>query len=164
MNSNIPKVMHLVAERPALAYLLETASATNPNKIILVTAPSMDNVRQFADMECNNIIHAIQENPLGTADAVKAALPFIDNDGRTLILYGDSPFISLNSINNIYKSKKDLLLVGFYTNNPNKYGRLITYDDDLLEIVEFNDANDEQKLLNHCNSGIIYLKATYVKL
>jgi bifunctional UDP-N-acetylglucosamine pyrophosphorylase/glucosamine-1-phosphate N-acetyltransferase len=162
MNSNIPKVMHLVAERPALAYLLETASATNPSNIILVTAPSMDNVRQFADMECNNIIHAIQENPLGTADAVKAALPFIDNDGRTLILYGDSPFISLNSINNIYKSKKDLLLVGFYTNNPNKYGRLITYDDDLLEIVEFNDANDEQKLLNHCNSGIICIKNKYL--
>ncbi len=162
MNSSTPKVLHLIAGRPTLAYVLETASMLAPSNIILVTAPGMDEVREFADSQVNNITHAIQEKPLGTADAVKAALPYLDNEGRTLILYGDAPFISFESVSRVIKSKKDLLLVGFHTNNPNKYGRLITFDDDLLEIVEFNDANDEQRLLTHCNSGIIFLKNKYL--
>ncbi len=158
MNSTTPKVMHLISERPTLAYVLETAVKAAPDKIILVTAPGMEAVRDYANTQANDIIHAIQELPLGTADAVKSALTFLDNEGKTLILYGDAPFLSDESVAKIKKTNKDMLLLGFHSKNPNKYGRLITYDDDLLEIVEFNDANDEQRLLTHCNSGIIYLK------
>ena len=158
MNSTTPKVMHLISERPTLAYVLETAVKADPDKIILVTAPGMEAVRDYANTQAKDIIHAIQESPLGTADAVKSALNFLDNEGRTLILYGDAPFLSDESVEKIKKTNKDMILLGFHSKNPNKYGRLITYDDDLLEIVEFNDANDEQRLLTHCNSGIIYLK------
>ncbi len=163
MNSNIPKVLHTIAQRPALAYVLETAILANPDNIILVTSPSMENVREFADAQCDKVIHVIQEKPLGTGNAVKAAISHIDNIGRTLVLYGDSPFISLNSIKKINAANRNFTLVGFYTQNPNKYGRLITFDNDLLEIIEFNDASDEQKLITHCNSGIISIKNTYLK-
>ncbi len=163
MNSKIPKVMHLISERPALGYIIESAAAVAPKQLILVTAPWMDDVRKFADIEHAGIIHAIQEQPMGTADAVKAALPHIDKtNGQTIILYGDSPFITYESLNIIKNKVKDLLLVGFHTNEPNKYGRLITYDNELLEIVEFNDSNDDQKLLTHCNSGIIAIKNAYL--
>jgi bifunctional UDP-N-acetylglucosamine pyrophosphorylase/glucosamine-1-phosphate N-acetyltransferase len=155
MNSSLPKVLHKIAQRPALAYVIETATLANPDKIILVTAPAMESVREYADSQSHKLIHAIQEKPLGTGDAVKAALPFIEKEGKTLILYGDSPFVSLESIKKISETCRDFVLVGFHTSKPDKYGRLITFDDDLLEIVEFNDASDEQKLITHCNSGII---------
>ena len=62
MNSSTPKVMHLIAERPALGYVLETAMATKPNKIILVTAPDMEAVRSFASEQYKDIIHVMAIN------------------------------------------------------------------------------------------------------
>lgn len=163
MNSKTPKVLHKIAERPALAYVLETSVSSNPTKIILVTSPAMEDVRAFANQCCNSITHVIQENPLGTGDAVKVALPHLDNNGKTLILYGDCPFISSESITQLNQRPQDFTLVSFYTNEPNKYGRLITFDDDLLEIIEYTEASDEQKLITHCNSGIISIKNSYLK-
>ena len=158
MNSNLPKVMHLIAERPALGYILESAIKSKPNKIILVTAPKMDNVRAFADGEYDGIIHAIQEEPLGTAHAIKCALPYIDLDGNTIILYGDAPFVTIDTIMELTKKSADMVVVAFNTSNPNKYGRLVTFNQDLIEIVEFNDATDEEKLITLCNSGIYLIK------
>jgi bifunctional UDP-N-acetylglucosamine pyrophosphorylase/glucosamine-1-phosphate N-acetyltransferase len=163
MNSELPKVLHLIAQRPALAYIIETAKSANPKQIILVTSPSMDNVREFANTQCENLVHAIQEKPLGTGDAVKAAIPYIDQDEKTLILYADSPFITLENVRKIIQMNNDFTVIGFYASSPNKYGRLITYDNDLLEIIEFTDSSDEQKLIKHCNSGIICIKSSILK-
>ena len=158
MNSSIPKVMHKIAEVPALSYVLETSKQAKPDKIILVTSPNMDKVREFADNLHQGIIHAIQTKPLGTGDAVKSALPFLDQDGITIIIYGDSPFITTESLNKLKQQPNDISLLGFNTNNPNKYGRLIIDGDNLLKIIEFNDANDEEKLITYCNSGIYSVK------
>ena len=163
MQSDLPKVLHPIAQRPALAYVLETALTINPDQIILVTAPSMENVRQFADEMSDKITHAIQEKALGTGDAVKSALSHLDDKGRTIILYGDAPFVSTETVTRINNIKQEFILVGFHTNRPNKYGRLITYDDDLLEIIEFEDASQEQRLITHCNSGIIAIKNQHLK-
>jgi bifunctional UDP-N-acetylglucosamine pyrophosphorylase / glucosamine-1-phosphate N-acetyltransferase len=160
MKSSIPKVMHLIAERPALGYILETAKSANLDKIILVTSPSMENVRKYADSESSNIVHAIQEKPLGTGDAVKSALKHIDNDGHTIITYGDTPFVSLDTLNQI--KGKDLTLVGFNTEEPNKYGRLVSKSNNLLEIIEYNDATDKERLITNCNSGIYSIKNSYL--
>lgn len=158
MNSSLPKVMHSISGRPALGYILETANNSNPNKVILVTAPNMDNVRAYADSQYAGIIHAIQETPLGTGDAVKYALPHIDTKGDCIILYGDSPFVKTETIDKLYQKESDLVVVGFNTDQPNKYGRIVTFTQDVLEIVEFNDATDEEKSITLCNSGIYSIK------
>ncbi len=160
MNSSIPKVMHKIAEVPALFYVLKTASLAKPDKIILVTSPNMDLVREFADSQAKGIIHAIQVKPLGTGDAVKAALPFLDQNGKTLIIYGDSPFITVETLDKLKQQSADIALVAFYSNNPAKYGRLIIDNNQLLKIVEFNDATNEEKLITYCNSGIYSVKNT----
>lgn len=158
MNSTLPKVMHSISGRPALGYILETVNNSNPNKVILVTAPSMDNVRDYANSQYGEIIHAIQETPLGTGDAIKYALPYLDKEGDCIILYGDSPFIKTETIDKLYQTESDLVVVGFDTNKPNRYGRIVTFNQDVLEIVEFNDANDEEKAITLCNSGIYTIK------
>jgi len=163
MNSNIPKVMHLIAERPVLGYVLETAIKANAYKIILVTSPAMKNVRDYAETQYSNIIHATQENPLGTGDAVKSALTHIDSNGHTLVMYGDTPFVSIETIKKIANSNADITILGFNTNNPNKYGRLITQNSRLIKIVEYNDASEEEKSLTLCNSGIFLINNQYIK-
>ena len=162
MNSALPKVMHSIAQRPVLGYVLETAQQLNPAKIILVTSPVMNNVREFAEQEYPGIIHAIQEKPLGTGDAVKSALASIkEKDGFTIVMYGDTPFVSLETLNQI-SPNNDLTLLGFNCNKPNKYGRLVIANDKLTRIVEFNDASDEEKKITLCNSGIIAISNQYL--
>lgn len=158
MNSKLSKVLHPIAERPALGYILETATTSNPDQIILVTSPNMDDVRAFADNECSGIVHVIQEKPLGTANAVKHTLPHLDSNGETIILYGDTPFVKSKTLSDLKNKITPAAIVAFHCYTENKYGRLVTYEDDLLEIVEYNDATPEEKSVTLCNSGIYSLK------
>lgn len=154
MHSQEPKVMHLLSNRPALGYVIDLAKSMNPDKVILVTAPDMEEVRKFAKNEFPQIVFAIQEKALGTGDALKFALPHINSRGRTIVLYGDVPLVSTETLNILNNSEADVSLAAFYTENPNKYGRVITFNDDVIDIVEFNDANREEQAVNYCNSGI----------
>ncbi|MEK6733647.1 MAG: bifunctional UDP-N-acetylglucosamine diphosphorylase/glucosamine-1-phosphate N-acetyltransferase GlmU [Pseudomonadota bacterium] len=162
MHSTTSKVMHLISGKPALSYILDTVTSIKADQVLLVTSPFMEDIREYVSNSYANIKHIIQEKSLGTGDAVKTALKELNKKGKTIILYGDTPFISESTINELKESSQDILLVGFHTNHPKSYGRLITYDDDLLEIVEFTEANDEQKLLTHCNSGIVAIKNEYL--
>lgn len=158
MNSSVSKVMHKIAERPALGYILETSKKIDASNIILVTSPSMGEVRKFAENQIPEVIHAIQENQLGTADAVRAALSYLPKTGRTIILYGDTPFVSEETLKAINKNNKDICLVGFNAKDANQYGRLITSGSNLLAIVEEKEATDEERKISLCNSGIYSIR------
>lgn len=158
MNSTTPKVMNKISMRPALGYILETVASINPTQIILVTSQNMDQVREFADSQYEGIIHVIQTKQLGTGDAVKAALPYLDSQGDSIILYGDAPLISASTLNKLKEKSTDAVLVAFNSQFPGKNGRVVTYNDDLIEIVEFNEASEEEKSITLCNSGIYSIK------
>ena len=157
INSAFPKVMHKIAERPILGYILEACKTAHVNKIILVTSKEMEEVRKFAEGEVDYINHAIQEAPLGTGDAVKAALEFLPENGRTIILYGDAPFVQVDTINKIKNSVNKLALVAFNAKDPTPYGRVIVKENKLSYIVESKDAQDEELDVKLCNSGIYSL-------
>ena len=90
MNSDKPKVMHDIAGRPMLGWLIELAESLNPEKIIVVTAPGMEDV---AAASAPHLV-AYQAVQRGTGDAVKPALPHLKGfDGKVLILLGDEPFL-----------------------------------------------------------------------
>ena len=79
MKSTRAKVMHKIAGRPMISWLIETAEQLNPDKIIVVTAPDMEEVaEEVAPYPC-----VIQEKQLGTGDAVKPVLPLLE--GLSLI-------------------------------------------------------------------------------
>ena len=158
MHSSKSKVMHKIAEKPVLGFILDSCKEANIDKIILITSSQMQEVRDFASNENSSIFHEIQENQLGTADAVKSALHLIDKTGLTIIMCGDTPFVSSKTLIKLTQQIADLSLIGFHTNSDNKYGRLITYNDDLLSIVEFNDATEQEKQITHCNAGIYAIK------
>lgn len=165
MKSTLPKVLHPVAGRPMLFQVIETARTLNPEKIIVVLAPDMKDLETLltrAQFGCEVVY---QDQQLGTGHAVKCAESKLKNyKGNVLILYGDTPLISTDSLRWMEKGyetgKHGLIVLGMQCKDPGAYGRLVRDKKGALEkIVEASDATPEQLKINLCNAGIFYAPA-----
>ena len=156
MKSELPKVMHELGGRPLIGWLLETVRVLKAARVIVVTAPDMDDLRAVVgDVTC-----VVQQKALGTGDAVKAALPALKGfRGDVLILLGDMPLISVSTIKALIKARRHdsdtgLAVLGAYYNPAPAFGRLIEKADGTLAgIIEHKDATPEQRKINLCNTG-----------
>ncbi len=156
MKSTLPKVLHPLAGRALVHWLLATVQKLKPVRIIVVTAPDMDDVREAVAPH----ICVVQKKALGTGDAVKAALPALKGfKGDVLILLGDMPLITLPTLKNLVKARHHdqetgLAVLGAYYNPTPDFGRLVeNADGTLAKIVEHKDATVEQRKINLCNTG-----------
>ncbi len=91
MVSTLPKVLHLLAGKPLLQHVIDTARRLQPSKLIVVCGHGSDRLKEA--IPDTDIIWVHQAVQCGTGNAVKCALPEI-NGGRTLVLYGDVPLIT----------------------------------------------------------------------
>jgi len=158
MKSDLPKVLHPLAGRPLVGHVLATAMALDPARAVVVVAPDMDAVAK-AVAPVKTVIQPVAR---GTADAVKAARAALAGfAGDVLVMYGDNPFISAETIAELRarraaKDKPAVVVVGFTPPDPLRYGRLVTDKaGKLTAIVEFKDANAKQKKIGFCNSGVM---------
>ncbi len=153
MKSDSPKVMHMLAGRPMINWLLDACEALNPDKIVVVTGPDM------ADLQAAVKPHkaVVQEIRDGTGGAVKCALPALKGfKGNVLILLGDTPLLNKKTLKALIaaKDKNALSILGCTMPNPFGYGRLILDDKgNLKTIVEEKDANSQQKSVTLVNTG-----------
>ena len=145
-----PKVMHELAGKPMINWLIETCEQLKPEKIITVVGPDM------ADLETavGPHSHVVQPKAQGTADAVKCALPQLENfDGQVLILMGDEPLVPLDVLQDML-SHDGLSALAFDTIAPEGMGRVVLNDDGTLQkIIEEKDASEEEKHITLCNAG-----------
>lgn len=158
MKSDLPKVLHKVAGKSMLSHVISVASKLNAQKKIVVVSPDSKNIEK----EAQGCEIAIQEKQLGTGDAVKAALQHLKGfDGNVVILYGDCPLVTVESIEKLIEKplRKETRMFAFEAQDPAKYGRLVIRKNTVREIVEFKDANEAQSKITLCNSGIYYLSA-----
>jgi len=155
MKSARPKVLHPIAGRPMIAHLLETVRALEPARLAVVVGPDMEAVSEAVAPAPT----AIQRDQRGTGDAVKAALPLLEGFGGTvLVLYGDTPLLSADTLRRMAAAAADhaVVALGFRPLDSGAYGRLITAADGALEaIVEARDATPEQLEIPLCNSGVM---------
>jgi bifunctional UDP-N-acetylglucosamine pyrophosphorylase/glucosamine-1-phosphate N-acetyltransferase len=166
MKSKLPKVMHKIAHRPLLMHVIETARAFGAEQIITVTAPDMEPVRDAVSRTYKNTVeNVLQQEQLGTGDAVKAARPLLkDFGGVVLMLYGDTPLIRAVTLEKMVAVFKDspetaVAVLGMQIAPPNEYGRLVTNGEgDLERIVEAKDANAKEKGIVLCNSGVMAVR------
>jgi bifunctional UDP-N-acetylglucosamine pyrophosphorylase/glucosamine-1-phosphate N-acetyltransferase len=142
--------------RPLIHWLLGSVEKLKPARTIIVTAPDMDNLR--AAVSPHTCV--IQKKALGTGDAVKAALPALKGfKGDVLILLGDMPLITVDTLKNLIKARHadretGLAVLGAFYNPPPDFGRLVeNADGTLSRIVEHKDATPEQRKINLCNTG-----------
>ncbi|MBU0800419.1 MAG: bifunctional UDP-N-acetylglucosamine diphosphorylase/glucosamine-1-phosphate N-acetyltransferase GlmU, partial [Alphaproteobacteria bacterium] len=112
---------------------------------------------------------AVQEVPRGTGDAVRAALPALDGfDGDVLILLGDMPLLSADTLRDLVAAKgADALavLAVDFENDPPAFGRIVMNDDGTLQkIVEDKDATTSEKAITICNTGAFCVDADALRL
>ena len=165
MKSATPKVLHNIAGKAMIKHVMDAADTLNPQVRIAVLSPSMDEVA--AALAPYAI--AVQQKPNGTGGAVLAALPLLENfSGDVLILYGDVPLISADTLAQFYQhhQKGDFgaTILAMAPPDPTGYGRLFQNPDGTLaKIIEESDATPDEKLVRLCNSGLMIVKSTHLK-
>ncbi len=159
MNSDLPKVMHELGGVPLFAHALRAGSAWSPERAVLVVGHGGDLVRKAAYALDPDILIAEQPDQKGTGHAVAQARTALAGfTGDALVLYGDTPFISEDTLTRMADARRagaDVVVLGFNAADPGRYGRLVTEGNDLLKIVEFKDTTEAERKISLCNSGVI---------
>lgn len=150
MKSDQPKVMHALAGKPMVSLLLEQVQQLNPERIVVVVGPDMPDLEKLVHPHKT----AVQHERLGTGDAVKAALPALEDfDGNVMILLGDEPFVPMNVLAEM-ASHDQPTAMAIIPPDPAGLGRMVMSDDGYLEaIVEEKDCSEAQREIYVCNSG-----------
>jgi bifunctional UDP-N-acetylglucosamine pyrophosphorylase / glucosamine-1-phosphate N-acetyltransferase len=158
LKSDIPKVLHSVAHRPLISWVLSTIDQFNPDKKVVVVRESMSMVKDFVD-PCPVVYQTQGE---GTGAAALAAREQLQGfNGTVFIMFGDTPFISPQTLQNLIEErcsdrKPSVVLVGFYPEDAGEYGRIVCAADGTVEkIVEYKDATPDQRHIPLCNSGVM---------
>ncbi len=162
MNSDIPKVLHPIAQVPMLVHAMRAGSVLSPERTVIVTGHGSEAVAKIAQAEDENAQIAVQEEQLGTAHAVAQARDALEGfDGDVVVLYGDTPFLQPDTLERMIEARaqNDLVILGFEAADPSRYGRLVMNGETLERIVEFKDASDEERAITFCNSGLLACNA-----
>jgi bifunctional UDP-N-acetylglucosamine pyrophosphorylase/glucosamine-1-phosphate N-acetyltransferase len=181
MKSALPKVLQTLAGKPLLQHVLNTAldlqgksAKTGP---IVVVGHGAADVKEFLqitseqDSRYGKVGTALQAEQKGTGHALLQALPKLDMNEPTLVLYGDVPLTSKKTLAKLTKladgvrgQDSALALLTQNLNNPAGYGRIVRdIDGSVKEIVEEKDASPEQKRIEEINTGIMVLPTNSLK-
>ncbi|MDX2157728.1 MAG: bifunctional UDP-N-acetylglucosamine diphosphorylase/glucosamine-1-phosphate N-acetyltransferase GlmU [Hyphomicrobiaceae bacterium] len=160
MKSALPKVLHPIAGLPMVGHVLRAARSAGSGITAIVVGPGMESIARFARTEAEDIEVYIQEQQLGTGNALLAARRRIEHhQGDVLVLYGDTPLITGATLKRLRGALDDgaaVAVLGFEPADPTGYGRLITSPDgDLVAIREHKDASPEERAVRLCNSGVM---------
>ena len=162
MLSDLPKVLHKVGAVPMVGHALAAARSLNPAQVVVVAGHGAEAVTKAVAKLDEDARIALQTEQLGTGHAVAQALPLLDGfEGRVIVLYGDTPFISEDTLAAMIAHDADVIVLGFEAADPGRYGRLVTdADGNLLRIVEFKDADEATRAIRLCNSGVMAADAS----
>ena len=163
MRSDLPKVLHPLAGRPLLAHVLDAARALEPRRIVVVHGHGGEKVRAaFAGQPIDWVVQAEQ---LGTAHAVRQALPRLGEDGEVLILYGDVPLVRPASLRRLAEAAREgVALLSAEMDDPSGYGRVLRNQAGAVErIVEEKDASSAERAVREINAGFMALSAARLR-
>ncbi|MGF1739223.1 bifunctional UDP-N-acetylglucosamine diphosphorylase/glucosamine-1-phosphate N-acetyltransferase GlmU [Photobacterium satsumensis] len=155
MYSNLPKVLHTLAGKPMAKHVIDTCAGLGANNIHLVYGHGGDQMQAALSAEPVNWV--LQAEQLGTGHAVNQACPGLADDEKVLILYGDVPLISNETLENLLDAQPDggIALLTVVLDDPTGYGRIVRRNGPVVAIVEQKDASEEQKLIKEINTGVM---------
>ncbi len=164
MNSDLPKVLHRLAGLPLLRHVLDSAHALGARKVAVVYGHGGETVPQAITDPA--IAWVKQEPQLGTGHAVQQAAPHLPDDGLTLVLYGDVPLISLDTLKSLVAAARSggAALLTVELPDPAGYGRIVRdAGGKVAAIVEHKDASEAQRALREINTGVMALPTARLK-
>ena len=160
MKSSRPKVMHAVAGRPILGHVIAAVRAAGVERIVVVTSADGEMVRAYAAAEGAESV--VQEQQLGTGHAAACAAPLLAGfSGTVVVAYGDMPLVTPATFEASFAARKaaGMAIVAFRSDST-AYGRVIVGADGMLaRIVEYRDANADERTVTLCNAGIMAAEA-----
>ncbi len=163
MKSGVCKVLHPVAGRPMISYVIDAVHSCGFQKIVLVVGHESAEVRKVAGS--SGVEFAIQEPQLGTGHAVASARDlFKEFSGDILILCGDIPLVQSRTIEELIRfhrgNESKLTVMTAFPEIAAGYGRIVRTDrGQVAGIVEDRDANDSQKAVKEINTGVYVANA-----
>jgi bifunctional UDP-N-acetylglucosamine pyrophosphorylase/glucosamine-1-phosphate N-acetyltransferase len=164
MRSPTPKVLHRVGGRMLLDRAIDAAEGLGCSRIVVVAGAHSPQVADHAKARLDAGSVAIQDPPLGTGHAVRAAESALAGfSGDVVITYADTPLLDAEAVAPLFDARAkgaDLAVLGFEAADPGPYGRLVRdHDGSLLRIVEAKDATPEELLIAASNSGVLAASA-----
>jgi len=154
MHSDKPKVLHMLAGRPLLQHVMDTAAQLLPGKTCVVYGHGGEAVPQAMAQFAASFV--LQEPQLGTGHAVQQTLAQLTDDSTTLVLYGDVPLIQTATLSQLLQRPEALSLLTLHMDNPTGYGRIMRdHTGHVVRIVEEKDATAEQRATREVNTGIL---------
>lgn len=155
MRSSLPKVLHPLAGKPMLAHVIETAKKLEPAAIHVVYGHGGEQVMATINDPAINWVEQSQQ--LGTGHAVEQAMPAVQEGATVLVLYGDVPLITAETLQCLLsRASSGLGLLTVCLQDPTGYGRILRDEvGRVLAIVEQKDATAEQLKISEGNTGIL---------
>jgi len=163
MKSAKAKVMHHLAGKPLLQHVVDTATLLNPTELAVVCGNGADEVVPY--LQAQGINTVMQTEQKGTGHAVEQAKDFFDTSDQVLVLYGDVPMIAVDTLEALIESggSTSLKVLTTELQDPTGYGRIVRdLAGDMQCIIEEKDADDETKLINEVNTGIMCIPAQWL--
>lgn len=154
MRSNLPKVLQPLAGRPLLGHVIDTAKKLQADHIITIYGHGGALVQNAFAHE--QIKWVEQSEQLGTGHAVKVTLPVLPREGVSLILSGDVPCITEQTLQNLLDVSREtqIGLVTLTLADATGYGRIVRENGQIQAIVEHKDASEAQRQIQEINTGI----------
>ena len=155
MQSSIPKVLHMLLHKPMLVHVIENAKRLNPKKIYIIVGKYKNviesTLRTYVNMK--DIEFVLQPEALGTGHAIQCALSKLEPNQNVLILSGDVPLLTSQTMQSMITDSPVSLLAADI-DEPTGYGRIVQENGKFTKIVEEKDASEEEKKIHTINAGV----------
>jgi bifunctional UDP-N-acetylglucosamine pyrophosphorylase/glucosamine-1-phosphate N-acetyltransferase len=161
MKSSVPKVLHRVAGRPLLAYVLHALRPLPLDRQVIVASARRAEIEAAMRAEGfdRGITYVVQDPPRGTADAVKVALDEVGSiRGTLLVVQGATPLLETNTLDALLhvhsEHRPALTMLTARVPDPTGYGRVIKAAGEVQRVVEERDASYEERAVDEINAGV----------
>ena len=164
MRSELPKVLHKVANKPMVEHVIDTARSLKPDAINLIYGHGGDQLKQA--IAGDDLTWVEQREQLGTGHAVQQVIPHLKSSEKVIILYGDVPLLTESTLIKLVTASANtsLGLLTMTLAEPTGYGRIVRNERrSVTGIVEQKDANAQQLAINEVNTGIMIADSDKLK-
>jgi UDP-N-acetylglucosamine pyrophosphorylase len=159
MKSDLAKVLHPLGGKPLISWALDAVAPLQPDRTVVIVGHQAEEVEKTVRASFTNIEFALQNEMLGTGDAVKRAVPLLQNfEGDVIVTCGDVPLLKTETLQRLIQTRREnnsaaSMLVA-QVDEPGSYGRVVCDDENrVLQIVEAKDASPEVLAIRNVNAG-----------
>ncbi len=168
MKSKRAKVLHELAGKPLIAYVVDQALAVGAERVVVIVGHQAESVKKYlSDTYGDKVKFALQKEQLGTAHAVLQAKRSLSGfDGNVLILFGDVPLLQVATIKKLIgkarRAKSPIGLLTALLANASDYGHIVRENGRIVRSVEHKDASKSEREIPEVNVGTYFVDKKFL--